>query len=195
MKYKIIIIVILSLLLFQFCEHNPVNSRPGTAIQFIFQIPANSENQPHLGKALSPQEIDKIKVVFYALDVSYEEYYENYYELKYQDIYNFNNEFTGDPLDFDDYWVRKDKGEIDIITNGDYSVEKRSTLSIRDGNAYGEFELSQGLKTCRVGIFEDGVLTWVGKSGYMHLHTHHGEEDEPHYVYITLEQVDPTQRK
>ena len=207
MKNKIYILLLISILMFQFCDNNPVNSETNTNIIFIFQYSDNSksgltdinseEEQSVLCKTKNTQEFDKIKIVFYSLGISYETLYQSY-ENNSSRLYSYTSNFEGNQLDFNDYWVKKDKGEMDILTNGKYSVEKRSTLSISDGKAHGEFELSEGMKACRVGLFEDDVLTWVGKSsgfvgGFFDLHTHHedGYESEPTYIYINLQQVTP----
>ena len=195
MKHKLFFLLALSLLFFQFCENNP--AKPTNGVNIIFKFQYNNEaseiDQLSLGKVLSPQEYDKIKIVFYNLDLDYDKIYENY-ENKSDELYNYQYNFTGDQQDFNDYWVKLDKGELNILTNGNYSIEKRSTLSISNGMAHGEFELAGGMKSCRVGIYDDGVLTWVGKSqgfagGFFDLHSHHGEEMGDYYIYINLEQV------
>jgi len=203
MKYKILFLLVFVLLSFQFCGDNPAKPEEGFNLKFKFLYDGKpvtdlhniNEKHSSLGKVLSAQEYDKVKIVFFNLDLEYDKLYQNY-ENKSTELYNYTYGFEGDPLDFNDYWVKKDKGELDILTNGNYSIEKRSTLTISNGIAHGEFELAGGMKACRVGIFDDGILSWVGKSsgfagGYFELHSHHGEDMGDYYIYINLEQVVP----
>jgi hypothetical protein len=109
------------------------------------------------------QIVDEVRAVFYQLSIDFETLNQNY-ENNWEEVEAYMNNFQGDETDFEAYWVTRDQGEINIASEGQYEIEKRGNLSVSRSQARGEFELTEGLKACRVGCFENGRLTYVGRS-------------------------------
>jgi uncharacterized protein (TIGR02145 family) len=122
-----------------------------------------SADKDVLKKTMIPESIDQVQVVFYKLDIDYETLGHNYDE-NWNEIDAFIDNFEGDETDFEGFWVTRDQGEINMASEGQYGIEKRGNLSVSGGRAYGEFDLTEGLKACRVGCFENGRLTYVGRT-------------------------------
>lgn len=126
-------------------------------------LPAQSIKLSSLSSTEGIQTIDDVVIVFYDIDLTLEEllltYSENYIEIE-----EFLTQFEGDQTDFEQFWMNRDAEELHIGTDGHFTIELRSNLTLTDSTAHGEFELSEGVKVCRVGFFEGGTLTYVGQS-------------------------------
>lgn len=189
------------------CYQNPTQppQNDKVKIQFIVKesdVPDNRHNSapsPALKKLFDLKEFTNAKVVFYDIGPDYDHINQNYLENENR-IIEFLNNFEGNQRDFESYWIEKDKGELALETGDKFSIEEKSTLKIADGRASGEFELSYGLKSCRIGLFENGILTYVGRpSSYYgkyfeiyepeaHHEPHHHEEYAT-WVYVTFTRV------
>ena len=207
MKYKIFTILIITILIATNCDQNPVKSSSNNKVKIQFLIKKTDEqenklNSPlsqSLGKASKIQEFTKARGVFYNIHTDYEQINQNYLDNESQ-INSFLNNFEGDQQDFDNYWIERDKGELKLETAGNYSIETKGSLKISEGRASGEFELSYGLKSCRIGLFENGILTYVGRPSsyygkYFEIyepeahHEEHHHEEHATWVYVTFSRV------
>ncbi|MBC8182386.1 hypothetical protein H8E88_14895 [candidate division KSB1 bacterium] len=116
-----------------------------------------------ISKINALQSIDEAKIVFYKFALDWDALHQNVHD-NWDEIYSFIYSFEGEQTDFENYWVEKDLGEFSIYADGKTTVEKRSNLTISDSTAYGEFGLIESLKACRVGLYENGTLTYIGRS-------------------------------
>jgi hypothetical protein len=149
--------------------------------------PSRGPSQGSMAKPMRVLTVDQVKVVFYHFEADLERIVHEYDE-KYNDLVSLWADFPGDQSDFEDYWIARDQAEFNIISNENYWIEKRANLTVSGGRAYGEFELREGPKTCRIGCFEHGRLTYIGNPEGNHpfFEIHAGEIDT---VDILLYQV------
>ena len=104
---------------------------------------------------------NKLEVIFYDLQPDLDWLLEGH---NYSGIESFHETFRADPSNFEDYWVTRDKGEFKHLTDGKFGVEYRTTLMLKNGTFKGEFNLSPGVKSCRIGCFRRDSLIAVGMS-------------------------------
>lgn len=112
---------------------------------------------------LSSLSIEGVQIVFYDVDMDTGALFNNY--NRYSDeLDSALSSHTGDVTDFEGYWLARDQIELDIVASGKHWIEKRGQLEIDGHHATGEFQLSEGLKACRVGCFGHEELQYVGTS-------------------------------
>lgn len=139
-----------------------------------------------ISKIKGLQSIDEAKVVFYKIAMDFDALYQNAQD-NWDELNSYINSFEGDQTDFENYWIEKDLGEFRIYADGKTSIEQRSNLTISDSTAYGEYGLKEGLKACRVGLYENGTLTHIGRSnGINETGFFDVLVDETNYIDISL---------
>ena len=118
--------------------------------------------QPPLHKTQSDSLVnylfDKLSIVFYDLHTNEESIIDYYYNER---IYELLESFKGDSTNFETYWLRRDQNMLDMVTDGNFDIEFRSVLPLKDGRFYAEYELSPGLKSYRIGCYKGDSLVAV----------------------------------
>jgi hypothetical protein len=182
--YKSMIFTLVVVAIFSFTCNQQNPSDPGKTTRVTFDITYLDNGSPGLSMPVHdsrlsrpaglpvgqlqkglviPQSIDRVKVVFYTLDVDYQTINQNY-EKNMDAIWEYINHLQGDKSDFEGYWMKQDRGELDFVASAQYRVESTGELDIKNNTAHGEFELTEGLKACRLGLWENGKLTHVGRA-------------------------------
>ena len=123
--------------------------------------PESSTSERRLPKTDAVLTADEVKVVFYDFEADLETIVHLYNE-RYNELEALWSSFPGSQTDFEQYWIARDQAEFNIVSAGDYWLEKRANLTVSGNQATGEIELSEGAKTFTIGIFEQGQLTHVG---------------------------------
>jgi formylglycine-generating enzyme required for sulfatase activity len=193
-KFSILALLFVAVLSFTCNNHNP--GAPGKATRVTFDLTFTDSGSPgfsmpvHGGHLARPavlqnaqlhqvvsslKSIDRVKVVFYTIDVDYETINQNY-EKNMDAIWEYINHLQGDKSDFEGYWMKQDRGELDFVASAQYRVEKTADLEIKNNTAHGEFELTGGLKACRLGLWQNGKLMYVGRASML---------DESGYFNVT----------
>jgi hypothetical protein len=149
--------------------------------------PSRGFDRGSMAKPLNVQTISEVKVVFYDFEADLQTIVEQY-RAKSAELDSLWSAFPGEQSDFEQYWIARDQAEFNIVSAGNYWLEKRANLTVSEDRASGEFELSEGTKTFTIGCFEQGGLTHVGyPSGNSGFFENHAEENDT--VDVRLFQV------
>ena len=116
-----------------------------------------------LNKILSQDNIDEARIIFYNIDITAEEL-NSTYQTKLKELQDLYSNFNGDHKNFTDFWIEKDRKELELLTGGNFDVEMQRELEITGNKVSGEFELVKGMKRCRIGLFDNGELIYTGIS-------------------------------